>query len=223
MKETSPGRIRGVIFDLDGTLVESYSGHIESWIRAVASHGVTATEEDVKPHMGRSSEDIARALLGSRPPEEVLQASQRKDEIFFEIIPQVLTPMEGATEVIQDLKQRGLGVAVASSNPMEVITRSLEAVGLAGLVDSITSQDEVEHGKPAPDLFVKAVSKFGLSGWECMAVGDTRYDIIGAKGAGMVTVAYLGGCQSEDELARSHPDHVIGSLREISAILDAMG
>ncbi len=212
-------QIRGVIFDLDGTLVESYAAHIESWIRAVASLGITVTEKDVRPHMGRSSLDISRALLGGRCDSDTEGASRLKDEIYYQIIPEVLEPIDGALDTLAELKRRGYLISVASSNPVHVISRSLEAVRLDALADSVASQDEVERGKPEPDLFLLAQRKLGLSSGACMAVGDTCFDVLAAKAAGMSTAAFSGGCQTEDELGQSQPDFLVGDLRQLVEIL----
>ncbi len=217
----SLNRVSGVIFDLDGTLVESYAAHIESWIRAVASLGITVTEEDVRPHMGRSSLDISRALLGARCDSETERISCLKDEIYYKIIPSVLEPVDGALETLSELRRRGYLISVASSNPVSVISRSLEAVRFDALVDSIASQDEVERGKPQPDLFLLARRKLRLSSEACMAVGDTCFDVLAAKAAGMIAAAFSGGCQTEDELGQSQPDFLLGDLRQLVELLPA--
>ena len=212
-------RIKAVVFDLDGTLVESYSAHIQAWIRSVAAVGVYVQEEDVRPHMGRSSDDISRALLGQRPESQISAASARKDREYYEILPRVLEPVEGASETLSELRRRGFKISVASSNPTRIILRSLEAVGLNGLADSVTSQDEVSKGKPAPDLFLRAAEKLGVDGRECLAVGDTCYDVLGARSAGMLTAGIAGGVQTKDELAESQPDYLLGTLKELMSLL----
>ena len=211
--------IRGVIFDLDGTLVESTPAHIKSWIRAVAEFGVEATEDDVSPHMGKSSEDICRALMGRRPRNEIERAYRLKDDIYFDIIPQVIVPVPGAIETVAELKERGYLVSIASSNPMRVIERSLVSVGLRKYADSIASQDEVTRGKPAPDLFLLAQRKMGLDAGNLMVVGDTCFDVLAAKAAGMSTTAFCGGCQTEAELEESQPDSIIRDLGQLLEIL----
>jgi beta-phosphoglucomutase len=211
--------IRGVIFDLDGTLVDSYHAHIEAWIRTARRFGVESTEEDVKPHMGRSSEDICRALLGDRCKEDIEEGYCFKDRTYCDIIPEVVTAVDGALETVVELGRRGYLIAIASSNPVEVITRSLEAVGLEPYANCIASQDEVAHGKPAPDLFILAGRKLGLASKECIAVGDTCYDVLGAKAAGMCAAAFTGGCQTSEMLSGSRPDYLLSDLRELLGIL----
>lgn len=215
--------IGGVIFDLDGTLVESTPAHIESWIRAVAEFGVDVSEDEVRPHMGRSSEDICCALLGRRPKDEIDRAYCMKDDIYYDLIPQVVVPVPGAIETVTALKDRGYLISVASSNPMRVIERSLESVDLRRFADSIASQDEVARGKPAPDLFVLAQRKIGLKTDRLLAVGDTCFDVLAAKAAGMSTAAFSGGCQSIDKLGESQPDYLISNLTELLDLLPGRG
>lgn len=211
--------IRGVIFDLDGTLVDSLPAHIRAWIRAVGSLGVPVSEEEVRPHMGRSGEDIARALLGPGGESKVEDAYRLKDRIYHDIIPRELEAVEGAAETLEGLRKRGYLISVASSNPADVIHTSLAAVSLGALVDSVTCVDEVARGKPAPDLFVEASKKLGLPPRSCLAVGDTSYDVISGRDAGMVTTAYVGPAPAASQILESGPDHVIGRLAELLEIL----
>ncbi len=213
--------IVGLVFDLDGTLVESYAAHIKSWIAAVASFGVSAEEKDIRPHLGRSSEDIARALLGERS-QDVQKAFRLKDEIYLKILSTELKPVSGAVDTLASLKARGYRISIASSNPAVVITRSLEAVGLNRLVDSIASQDEVTRGKPQPDLLLLSAKKLGLDPGKCLAVGDTAYDVLAGRAAGMKTVAFSGGVQGISELRKAAPDHLIRDLRELLVLLPSM-
>ena len=216
-RDLSP--IRGVIFDLDGTLVESTPAHIRAWIRAVGEFGVEASEDEVRPHMGRSSEDICCALMGGRSRYEIERAYCRKDDIYYELIPSVVEPVPGAIETVVGLREMGYLVSIASSNPMRVIERSLSSVGLLKYTDSIASQDEVARGKPAPDLFIHAREKMGLGAGELFAVGDTCFDVLAARAAGMTTAAFTGGCQSDEELGESQPDFLITDLLQLLDLL----
>ena len=207
--------ISGLIFDLDGTLVESYSAHIKSWIRAAEFFGVHASEEDVQPHLGRSSRDIARALLGDRGGSDMEKTYRLKDETYYEIIPREVKPVEGALETLAGLKARGYQISIASSNPACIIDRSLKAAGLFHLADSIASQDEVERGKPEPDIFLLASKKLSLNPESCMGIGDTSFDVLAAKAARMRTAAYVGIVQTESELSKADPDYILTDLREL--------
>jgi len=221
--ESSLAQIVGLVFDLDGTLVESYAAHIKSWSSAVASFGIKALEGDIRPHLGRSSEDIARALLGRKDDRDVETAFRLKDEIYLRILPSELKPVRGALETLAGLKARGYRISIASSNPTRVITRSLEAVRLNHLADSIASQDEVKRGKPEPDLFLLASRKLGLGPGKCLAVGDTAYDVLAGKAAGMKTVAFSGGVQAASDLRRVLPDYLIRDLCELLVLLPESG
>ncbi len=221
--ERSLAQIVGLVFDLDGTLVESYAAHIKSWSSAVASFGVAALERDIRPHLGRSSEDIARALLGRGDDRDVQKAFRLKDEIYLKILPSELKPVRGALETLASLKARGYRISIASSNPTRVIARSLEAVRLNHLTDSIASQDEVKRGKPEPDLFLLASRKLGLEPGKCLAIGDTAYDVLAGKAAGMKTAAFSGGVQPASELRKATPDHLIRDLCELLILLPESG
>jgi pyrophosphatase PpaX len=146
-----------------------------------------------------------------------------KDDIYYELIPQVVVPVPGAIETVSTLKERGFLISIASSNPMRVIERSLVSVDLRRFADSIASQDEVSRGKPEPDLFVLAQKKLGLGADRLMAVGDTCFDVLAAKAAGMATAAFSGGCQSIDKLGESQPDYLISELSELLELLPGGG
>jgi beta-phosphoglucomutase-like phosphatase (HAD superfamily) len=96
-------------------------------------------------------------------------------------------------------------------------------VGLRKFADFIASQDEVARGKPAPDLFILAQRKIGLGPGNLMAVGDTCFDVLAAKAAGMTTAAFSGGCQSEAELGESQPDYLIVDLLQLLDLLPGRG
>ncbi len=207
--------VNGFVFDLDGTLVNSFPGHVESWTRAITEFGVSATEEEIRSQMGKSSRDISKALMGGASPAELEEASRRKDQIYLKIIPGFLEAKEGSRETLVELRERGYEISVASSNPRDVIQRSLKTVRLAELTGPLASQDEVNNGKPAPDMFLLASQKMGIEGRRCAAVGDTVYDIESARGAEMLTVAYTGGCNERSQLEDGGPDFIISDLREL--------
>jgi len=217
--EEAGGHVKGVIFDLDGTLVDSLRSHLQAWKRAVGSLGITVTEEEVRPHMGRSGEDIARALLGPERESSVEEAFHLKDRMYQEIIPRDLKAIDGAARTLTELRKRGYAISVASSNPADVIYRSLGAVDLDILVDSVTCVDEVATGKPAPDLFLKASEKLSLPPKSCLAVGDTPYDVISGRAAGMITAAYVGQAAPPAGLLESEPDYILRRLTELLDIL----
>lgn len=211
--------IGALVLDLDGTIVDSFPGHVESWTRTIERFGGSADREEIRLQMGKSSHDISRALLGEIDFGELERASRTKDEIYYDIIPDFLEVIDGADRTLRELKERGYMISIASSNPLKVIERSLRVVGLREVVDEIASQEEVAKGKPEPDIFLLARSKLGVTSDDCTVVGDTSFDMEAARRAGMFAIGFTGGVQGREELEAANPDLVITDITDLLHLL----
>lgn len=183
-------RLSGVVFDCDGTLVDSEPLAGEAWRRTVARFGYAVTDEDLAACIGIP---YARthAYLSERvalPAATALWPDLSRE--LFALIDARLMPFADAVGAAEELRARGVRVGVASSSPRERLDRTLARAGLAFAVT--IAGDEVVHGKPAPDMFLLAAERLGVEPARCVAVEDSPAGVAAGRAAGMPT---LGVCR----------------------------
>jgi HAD superfamily hydrolase (TIGR01509 family) len=204
-----------VIFDCDGTLVNSEPLAGLAWQRTVAPYGYDVTEADLDACLGIP---YARthAYLSERvalPDAEVFWPSLRKE--LFGLIDTRLEPFADAVEAAEELRERGVRLAVASSSPRERLDRTLARAGLS--FEVTVAGDEVEHGKPAPDMFLKAAARMGVEAARCVVVEDSEPGIAAGLAAGMPTL----GIRRVPQVALAGADRVVERLTA-DAILELL-
>lgn len=179
-----------VVFDCDGTLVDSEPLAWRAWERELAAYGYTLTREDIHTARGRSYAEIhghfADRVEGLPDAETVWKGFSGR---LFELLSSELTPFEDAIGTARELRARGMAIAIASSSPRARLDATLEAAGLTDLFDITVAGDEVERGKPAPDLFLAAAERLGVRPGDCVAVEDSPPGVASAVAAGMTVVA----------------------------------
>jgi len=186
------------ILDIDGTLVDSNYFHAIAWFRAMRDHGHTLPMWRIHRAIGMGGDQLVPALLGKDVDEK--QGDDIRDTrgpIYKELMPEV-QPLEGAHELIADLKERGLTIVLASSSPEDDLEHYLELLDARDLADAWTTEEDVDATKPAPDLVRAALEKAGTD--NAAMIGDTRWDVEAAGKAGIETVCLMTGGWSEQEL-----------------------
>ena len=215
-------RIKAIVFDMDGTLVDSTEAHIESWIEACKRAKIYPNYEEVRALMGRTSEDIARSIL-DRHGKRGLSAQElakRKDELFECRFIDRIRAFPYAKELLEALHQRGLYIAVVSSNPRRLVVKVLKSKTLHKYVDTVVGQDEVNRGKPHPEPILLALSRLRVSPREAIVVGDSTYDIMAAKAAGVEAIGICSGLSNSVKLREAGAKFVFRDLRELYEKLD---
>jgi HAD superfamily hydrolase (TIGR01549 family) len=205
------------ILDIDGTLVDSNYFHAIAWYRAFREHGHTLPMWRVHRAIGMGGDQLIAALLDDEVEErqgDDIRASEK--ERYFELIDEV-QPLEGARDLIVDLKRRDHRVVLASSAKPEEVEHYLDLLDARKLADAWTTSGDVQHTKPAPDLVVTALEKVG--GGAGVMVGDSVYDCEAAGNAGVDTIAVLTGGFSDSELLRAGATIVFRSIAELRARL----
>jgi HAD superfamily hydrolase (TIGR01509 family) len=178
----------GVIFDCDGTLVDSEPLAGEAWRRTLDPYGYVITAEDEANVVGRPYA-FTHAYLAERVaglPDVAATWEQMRD-VLFELIDTRLQPFTDAVKCVADLQVRGVAIAVASSSVRERLDRTLARAGLHFEVS--VAGDEVVHGKPAPDLFLVAAERLGVDPARCVVVEDSPPGVAAGRAAGMRTLA----------------------------------
>ena len=208
--------MRAVVFDCDGTLVDSEPLSFQAWREVLKRHGYELLDEDVASVRGRSYPD-AHGYFASRVsipgPEAFWPALSGR---LFELLESDLVVFDDAVATARDLSSRGVPIAIATSSPRERLDATLRAAGITNLFDATVAGDEVERTKPAPDLFIAAAERLGVLAEECVAVEDTPSGVEAALAAGMRVVAVARSPEHRDGL---HAANVVDELS--AAVVEA--
>ena len=180
--------LSAVVFDCDGVLVDSEPIADEVWALVLAERGYTMTVEDTVACLG-TSEPTTYAYYASKadvlPYEEHMAAI---DEIRVPIYEDRLEAFPDAFDTVQSLAAQGIPMAVASSSRRPDLNSKLALTGLDQYFDAFVGGDEVEHGKPAPDVYLEAARRLGVSPGDCIAIEDAEHGATAAVAAGMRAV-----------------------------------
>ena len=181
---------RAVLWDLDGTLVNSEEYHWQSWRDALAPEGLSITYDQFLASFGMKNDPIMRMWLGSGyTPERSVRIADAK-EADYRRLAQVhgLTPLPGAGEWVAALKAAGWRQAIATSAPRANAEVMLAALGMTALFDAIVVAEDVSHGKPDPEVFLTAAARVGVPAGRAIVVEDAAAGIEGARRAGMKSI-----------------------------------
>jgi HAD superfamily hydrolase (TIGR01549 family) len=210
---------KAAILDVDGTLVDTNYQHAIAWYRAFRSQDVVLPVWRIHRHIGMGGDQIVAALCGDEVERELGDAVRDAEkERYQELIGEV-EPLEGATELIRELKERGSSVVLASSAKEDEVDHYVDLLDARELADGWTTSADVEATKPEPDLVVAAVEKASSEDGAVM-VGDSTFDCEAAKRAGLQTVAVLTGGFSEAELVEAGAAVVFESIVELRERLE---
>jgi phosphoglycolate phosphatase-like HAD superfamily hydrolase len=194
--------LKAVIFDVDGTLVDSVDGHARAWVEAFAKFGRKIEFARMRHQIGKGGDQLMKEFLSKSEIEEFgKQLEKERGRIFqCDYLPFV-TGFPFVRELFQRLLADGKKVVLASSAKGEELKTCQEKAHIEDLVQEQTSKDDAEKSKPHPDIFEAALGKLeGVSADEAIVVGDTPWDAIAAKRAGLRTVGVLCGGFPESEL-----------------------
>ncbi len=181
----------GVIFDMDGVLVDSADAHFLSWQKLGEENGVSITRDQFAETFGQQNRDIVPKLIGDTEASRVDELSSRKEEIYRNIVRDDPPIVDGAVELVRDLHQSGARMAIGSSGPLANIELILDAMGVRDLMKAIVSGDDVSRGKPDPQVFSMAAERLALPPGRCIVIEDAPVGIEAARGAGAHCVAVL--------------------------------
>jgi HAD superfamily hydrolase (TIGR01509 family) len=206
------------ILDVDGTLVDTNYHHTIAWYRAFRQNGVVLPIWRIHRHIGMGGDQLVKALGGEQLENEKGDDIRAAESVLYGELMSEVEPLEAARELIEDLKNRGHAVVLASSAKKHEVEHYLELLDARELADDWTTSDDVEATKPEPDLVVAAVEKAG--GGEAVMVGDSTWDCEAAKRAGLDTIAVLTGGFSEQELRDAGAMVVYTSIKDLRESLD---
>jgi HAD superfamily hydrolase (TIGR01509 family) len=209
--------VAAALLDVDGTLVDTNYHHALAWWRAFRRHELTLPIWQIHRHVGMGGDQLVPALVPEIDQELHDAIEETRGDEYSKLIGEV-QPLEGAHELIAELKERDLTVVLASSSPQDELDRYLELLDARKLADAWTTKDDVDATKPAPDLVLAALEKAG--GGEAVMVGDTPWDIEAARKAGVETICVITGGFSRQELEEAGAVAVFESVDELRKSLD---
>lgn len=215
--------LQAVIFDIDGVLVDSYQAHFESWRKLTREYGGDMSEDFFARTFGRTSREILLRLWPKGLDEKALQALDRRKEAYYrQILQQNFPLMDGALELIDELRSEGFKLAVGSSGPPENVMLALEHLGKEHFSAAVSGYD-VQQGKPEPEVFERAAERLDVPPHHCAVIEDAKVGIEAANRANMVSVALVSTGHRLEEYTDASPDLIVGSLRELSpSVLNAL-
>ena len=185
--------IQAVLFDLDGTLVDSNELHVAAWHEVFADAGHDVAEERIRGQIGKGGDKLVPALLPYVSDDEQEELSTRHGELFKSRLIVKVRPFPGARMLLQRVADAGVKVVFASSASQAELDHYLGLLHAKELVAASTTIDDVAQSKPAPDIFATALKKARVGADEAVAVGDSPFDMESARKAGMGTVAVRSG------------------------------
>ena len=214
-----------LIFDLDGTLVDTVYAHVFAWQRALDEAGMAVDGWRIHRRIGMSgglfTRAVARELGREITNAEAESLQQRHGELFQEFLPE-RRALPGARELLELLRRKSVPHGIATSGRRPEIDASLQVLGV-GPETLVVERGDVQRAKPAPDLFLNCQQRLGVSVDECFVVGDAVWDLLAARRARMLSIGLLSGGYGEDELTRAGAFRVYRDAAELGESLDELG
>ncbi len=194
-------RIRAVLFDVDGTLLDSNDAHAHAWLDALRGHGRDLPFDLVRSKIGKGGDKLLMevAQIDHQSPEGKLLIERRVAVLKAHYLPD-LGPFPGARALVDRLRSQGFVCCVVTSAASAELSDLLRAAAVADLFEHIVTSDDAERSKPDPDLVKAALDKLGVGPREAIMIGDTPYDIASAARAGVATIAFRSGGWSDRDL-----------------------
>lgn len=207
----------GVIFDVDGVLVDSYQAHFDAWVIVGRQRGFTITEEMFATSFGRTSREAIVDVFGltDMTPEQIAELDVTKEAVYRELLADSFPELDGAGELIDALFAAGFKLGVGSSGPPPNVDLAVDKLARRAKFSGIITGRDVQRGKPDPEVFLLAAQRMGLPPARCCVIEDAPPGIAAAHNAGMKCIAVTSTGRTVAE--QSAADLIVTSLRELSA------
>jgi HAD superfamily hydrolase (TIGR01509 family) len=213
----------GLIFDLDGTLVDTVRARIDGWIEALSEAGIETSADEVGPLIGMDGKRLAReiaAKAGRSLSDDEVETIDHEAGAAFDRRNATPRPLPGLAGTLAAIDRCGARWLIATSSRAEQVRGSVAALDLER-EPTIVDGSDVEHAKPAPDLLLLAAERLGTAPERCWAVGDSTWDVRAAIAAGMTPIGVTAGSAvTADELRAMGAAVVVPTLAELSTLVD---
>jgi beta-phosphoglucomutase len=207
--------LKGVIFDMDGVLIDSHPVHKRAWRKFFDSLGLVVTNEQLDFVLdGRKKEDILRHFLGDLSDAELKRYGREKEMLFREEAASIDT-VDGALEFLEELTNAGIGFALASCGSKSRVNYILHQLNIHHRFAAIVTADDVQNGKPDPDIFRQAADRLGSPYGDLLVCEDAISGVQAAKAAGIRCLGIADHARAE-ELLEAGADHVVPNFASTS-------
>lgn len=221
----APVPLPAVLFDLDGTLIDSNYQHVNAWAEALRGTGIVIPTWKIHRRIGMSGKSFVRELLReiARHPKgiDVEQLERKHDRIFRRQI-RALEPLPGANELLKHLSRHRVQIAIATTGGREQTTVLLRQLQIPRGTEIVTG-DDVENAKPSPDIFMLAAQRLGVPINDCIVVGDSAWDLLAAGRKSALGVGLLSGGYGEEELERAGAFRVYSDPADLLMHIEQLG
>jgi HAD superfamily hydrolase (TIGR01509 family) len=193
--------LQGVIFDIDGTLVDSNDAHAKSWVDTFAEAGYNVPFDAVRPLIGMGADKLLPKTIGiSHDSDKGKKLIKRRSEIFRERYLSQLRPFKGSRELVKRIRSDGLKAVVATSAKDEEVKSLLKAAQVDDLMQEKATASDAKRSKPDPDIVHAAIDESGISPMHLVMIGDTPYDVEAASRAEVRAIAFRSGGWNDEAL-----------------------
>jgi phosphoglycolate phosphatase-like HAD superfamily hydrolase len=206
--------VRAVIFDIDGTLIDSVEGHARSWAEAFAEFGIESSVDAVRKQIGKGSDKLMPVFVPAGMPEESKKALQEKRATIFR--EKYWPSIKAFPELFLMLRSVSVKAVLASSCLKEELNIYTERAGILDLYDAAITSDDAASSKPSPDIYQAVLERLApVAANSCIAIGDTPYDALGATRAGIKAFGVLTGGFNAEELRRAGCSTVVARINDL--------
>src|ERR1700683_1118311 len=209
--------IRGALFDVDGTLINSVDQHAGAWRDAFREFGFKVTKAQVRSQVGKGADQFLPVFLSQEEIKKIgkMLAKRRKAIFTRKYFPKV-KPFPKVRELLERVDKHGIKTVLASSAAKDELKKYVKLAGIGDLIDGATSSDDAEKSKPHPDIFKAALKKLGrMKKKEVVVVGDSPYDAEGAKRAGLKSIGLLSGGFTKSQLRRAGASQIFKDAADL--------
>jgi beta-phosphoglucomutase len=209
---------RAIIWDVDGTLVDTAELHFQAWVKVAQQLGKPFSRDDFAATFGRRNPEILRQLFGEELNEqEVADLGALKEDLYRDEARKGVDLLPGVRLLLEGLHAAGFLQAIGSSAPLRNVRLILELTRTGSFFSAVASMEDTERGKPDPEVFLVAAAKLGVTPERCLVMEDAVAGVQAAKAGGMKCIAVrFVGHHSEENLAAAGADRVVRTLEEVS-------
>ena len=207
-----------VLFDIDGTLVDSNYLHVHAWLRAFDAEGLPVSSWRIHRCIGMDGTTLVRTLAEDAG-QDVLDRLKDGHSRFYKESAALLTPLPGARDLLRWVARKGLQVVLATSAPEDELAMLRKVLACDDVVSAVTSSKDVDTAKPKPDIVEVALDRAGVSARDAVFVGDAVWDCEAARRAGVPSIAVLSGGVSRGELREAGASDVFEDPGDLLAKL----
>lgn len=214
-------RLQAILFDIDGTLIDSNDRHAQCWVDAFAHFGKEVSWDAIRSQIGKGGDLLVPDTLDAREMREIGDELKKyRGELWKREYMKTVQPFPGAVEAIRAIEGRGVKIAFASSSNPDEVEYYVELLGVEDLLEGTTSKEDAKFSKPSPEIFQAALERVNGDPARTLVVGDTPYDILAAHRMGAAIAAVRCGGFTEQSLAKAEFlfDDVAAVAKELDRI-----